>query len=156
MGGGRRLSPLRYAAESRRQPGGFSQRDLTQLRSLCTGRDLLLSSLLDFLWRILTCSSREYPSASLSNHNSNFSAFIRLCQLGSNFDASLLILQVFPPGSMIRSTWIRDVLVFSLLNFCCSQVWSRVELPLSCSRYYTKSVQTSAVFQFLVSLADTV
>lgn len=85
-------TPRRDAAERRRLPGGFSQRDLTQPRSLCAGRDLLLSSLVDFLRRTRSFF-REYHGASLSIRDRIQTLAVLFC-LGSL--GTTLIRQVCP------------------------------------------------------------
>lgn len=86
--------PLRDAAESRRLPGGFSQRDLTQPRSLCAGRDLLLSSLVDFLRRTRPAAapvSIAAPHRASGDRIQTLAVLFRLGSLGTT-----LIRQVYP------------------------------------------------------------
>lgn len=101
--------PLRDATESRRLPGGFSQRDLTQPRSLCAGRSAAEQpGRLPSEDPTRSCS-REYRGASPSirRQNPNFSCFIPPRQLRYNFDPTGV------PRTAVRSTWIHGVLVFS-------------------------------------------
>lgn len=97
VAGGRLQSPpppLRDAAESRRLPGGFSQRDLTQPRSLCAGRDLLLSSLVDFLRRTRPAASPVSIAAPRRASGDRIQTLAVLFRLGSL--GTTLIRQVYP------------------------------------------------------------